>query len=302
MAVVSNTFDGEPGVVIGDGELEATFLPGLGMLGASLRHRGAELLVLPHGTLGYREGHQAGLPLLAPWANRLDGRAYRVGDIAVDLAGVVLGTDDNGLPIHGTLTAATGWRVTSAGTDRLAAELDYDTPELLAAFPFPHRLRIDAMVADDTLTVSTTIAPTDDRAVPVSFGWHPYLRLPSSERSTWALHLPACAYVELDGRGLPTGRSLPVPASRDAIGERVFDDLFQLGDDHELAISDGHLRLGVRCAAGYPFAQVFAPPGADFVCLEPMTAPTNALVDGGYPLVEPGGSFTARFSLAVVRL
>ena len=28
-----------------------------------------------------------------------------------------------------------------------------------------------------------------------------------------------------------------------------------------------------------------------------MTAPVNALVDGGYPLVSPGESFTARFEL-----
>jgi hypothetical protein len=28
-----------------------------------------------------------------------------------------------------------------------------------------------------------------------------------------------------------------------------------------------------------------------------MTAPVNALVDGGYPLVPPGESFTARFAL-----
>jgi aldose 1-epimerase len=42
---------------------------------------------------------------------------------------------------------------------------------------------------------------------------------------------------------------------------------------------------------------VFAPPNSDFVCIEPMTAPVNALVDGGYDLVSPGESFTARFAL-----
>jgi hypothetical protein len=32
--------------------------------------------------------------------------------------------------------------------------------------------------------------------------------------------------------------------------------------------------------AGYPFAQVFAPPTEDVVCFEPMTAPVNALATG----------------------
>jgi galactose mutarotase-like enzyme len=44
---------------------------------------------------------------------------------------------------------------------------------------------------------------------------------------------------------------------------------------------------------------VFAPPGGEFVCLEPMTVSTNALGAGTCPLVEPGGAFTAGFGLRV---
>ena len=47
-------------------------------------------------------------------------------------------------------------------------------------------------------------------------------------------------------------------------------------------------------------AQVFAPPGQEFICFEPMTAPTNALVDGrGLQLVAPGAEYRAAFSIAV---
>jgi galactose mutarotase-like enzyme len=55
----------------------------------------------------------------------------------------------------------------------------------------------------------------------------------------------------------------------------------------------------VNFESGYPFAQVFAPPGKQFACLEPMTAPVNALVDGGCSTVAPGESFSARFSISV---
>jgi aldose 1-epimerase len=59
-------------------------------------------------------------------------------------------------------------------------------------------------------------------------------------------------------------------------------------------------RLTVTFLAGYPFAQVFAPPASDFVCFEPMTAPTNALRSGvGLRLVEAGNAFAAAFSIAV---
>jgi galactose mutarotase-like enzyme len=44
---------------------------------------------------------------------------------------------------------------------------------------------------------------------------------------------------------------------------------------------------------------VFAPPGTEFVCLEPMTGPTAALAAGTTPLVQPGASFAARFTVRV---
>src|SRR4029450_6388230 len=97
------------GVTISSGPLDATFLPQLGMLGSSLRHRGEDLLALPGGLDGYRRGNVAGLPLLAPWANRLGARRYEVDGVLVDLEGLVLHTDEQGLPIHGPRSAQPGW-------------------------------------------------------------------------------------------------------------------------------------------------------------------------------------------------
>ena len=80
------SLDGEPSVTLAAGDLEATFLPGLGLLGTSLRHRGQELLALPGGVAGYRDRHVTGLPLLAPWANRLPEWRYRAaGPLPVPL-------------------------------------------------------------------------------------------------------------------------------------------------------------------------------------------------------------------------
>jgi len=281
------------------GELRASFLPELGMLGRSFRRGDDDFVALPGGVATYRDGHQTGLPLLAPWANRLDGWHYRVGGVDVDLAGLPLHTDENGLPMHGTMTAASGWEVVEQGAARLRARFDYGTrPDLLRAFPFPHLMEIDAALADDELGIATTLRPTSDRTVPVAFGWHPFLRLPAGDRSGWRLRLPARDHLALDARGIPSGTSTPEPAETAPVGQRTFDDLYALGDDRELAIESGDHRLGVRYDDGYPYAQVFAPPDADFVCLEPMTAITNSLGQGTCPLVAPGESFTARFVLS----
>jgi hypothetical protein len=58
------------------GDLEAVFLPGYGMLGASLRHRHIEILRRVQDLeVAAAKGSTAGIPLLHPWANRLAGPA-----------------------------------------------------------------------------------------------------------------------------------------------------------------------------------------------------------------------------------
>ena len=298
------TWRGVAGLTLAAGDLEATFLPELGMLGASLRHRGEELLALPGGLAGYRRGDVTGLPLLAPWANRLASRRYRVDGVTVDLAGVELSTDGNGLPIHGTMTALGGWRLASVQAEptvaRLRATFDYGArPELLAAFPFPHELTVEACVEHARLTVTTSLRATGPRRVPVSFGWHPYLRIPGAPRRTWRVGLPEREHLSLDPQGLPTGTAKAEAAEDEPVGGRTFDDLYALGADRRMALEANGRRVVVAFEEGYQYAQVFAPPGRGFVCLEPMTAPVNGLGAGGCPLVRPGETFTARFSIAV---
>jgi len=289
---------GTAAITLAAPDLEATFLPDLGMLGASLRHRGDELLVLPKGLVSYRAGHQAGLPLLAPWANRLGGRRYEIDGVAVDLSGLALSTDDNGLPIHGTMTAQPGWEIQRLEPGVLSVRFDYGTrTDLLAAFPFPHELVVVASVGGGSLSLTTTLRPTADRAVPIAFGWHPYLRIPGVPRRSWRLQLPACHHIELDGRGLPTGRSTEQPAEALPLGARTFDDLYALTNDREIALEGGGRRVAVSYAEGYPYAQLFVPPRRSFACVEAMAAATNCLGIGACPLVQPGDVHTSRFAI-----
>jgi galactose mutarotase-like enzyme len=214
--------------------------------------------------------------------------------------------EEHGLPIHGLLSGAPHWRVRSTGAEdgraRLSAALAFDAhDELLAAFPFPHELTLDATLDDGGLTIATTVAATGDVAVPIAFGFHPYLRLPGVDRRTWTLALPARRYLFADARGIPTGDDEDEPAATLRLGARRFDDGFHgIADGAQFAVAGGGRRIAVAFLRGYPAAQVFSPPGAPFVCFEPMTAPANALRSGqGLRHVAPGDSFTAVFRIAV---
>ena len=286
------------------GDLAAVFLPQRGMLGASLRHRGEELLRRVQDLdAAAAKGSTAGIPLLHPWANRLAGPSYRAGgrQVTLDRASPLLHFDQQGLPMHGVPWSLLAWTVTAAGPDRLAARLDWTGPGRLAVFPFPHHLELAARLDPGGLTLDTMLVAGPEAPVPVSFGFHPYIGLPGLPRAEWRLDLPAMRRLRLDPRGIPTGEDEPYDGFAGVLGERRFDDGFALlGGQAAFALSGGGRRIVVELIEGYPYAQIFAPAPDALVALEPMTAPTNALASGrGLRLVAPGGRFRAAFRIGV---
>src|SRR6188768_509004 len=198
------------------GGIEAIFVPEAGMVCCSLRHRGEELLGQRGGLARYVDsGSTMGIPFLHPWANRLGRSRFELAGREVDLeldGGLHLKRDGEGLPMHGLLTAAPGWGVERhlelEGEEDggvLAASFDFGAyPRLVEAFPFPHRVEIEATLAGAVLRIVTTVRVGAAR-LPVAFGFHPYLQLPGVERSEWEIEAPVRERLELDERMLPTG-------------------------------------------------------------------------------------------------
>ena len=280
----------------------ARFIPEAGMIGTSLTDDGVELLGQRRGLGAYVEaGKTMGIPILYPWANRLGGDIYTAEGATVRLRPGENGVraDPNGLPIHGTMAAYPRWRVTAEMGNELSAEVDFGAdPGLLAGFPYPHVLAVSVRLAERTLTVSTTVTATGSTAVPLCFGFHPYLHLPGVARGEWTIETPPLRHLGLDRQGLPTGASRAQPATCEPLGAKAFDDAYdQVPDGAVFAVSGGGRRLETHFERGYPVAQIFAPPGEDVVCFEPMTAPTDALRRGGYRCARPGEPAGAVFSI-----
>ncbi len=310
-----------------DFALEAAFVPGAGMLCCSLGHRGHELLAQNAGVAAYAEhGKTMGIPLLYPWANRLAGFDYtaagRTVHVPHDPSRVRL--DAGGLPIHGVVGGRLAWEVSDAGDQApgaLAATLSWSDaqPELFEVFPFRHELRYEARLGGGRLEIEVGVHACGEDAVPLAFGFHPYLVpaggaspvgvAPSSgaapeagsAREHWLVELPAMRALELDAAQIPVGPGRELVEERFELGDRVLDDGFDsVAEPAGFSVDGGGRRIEVTFACGYPCAQVFAPAGGQFICFEPMTAPANALRSGdGLRLLAPGETFTASFSIAV---
>src|ERR1044071_8654531 len=190
------------------GDLEAVFLPDHGMLGASLRHKGVEILrrVEDLEAAAVRRS-SVGIPLLYPWANRLAEPRYRVlgQEVVLDESSPLLHFDENGLPMHGVPWPLLRWGVSEKRQDFLAAQLDWFSSDLLALFPFRHSVELAVTLRTHGLTLETTVVASSEGSVPVSFGFHPYFGFAEPSRAKWHLELPAMQRLLLDTRGIPTG-------------------------------------------------------------------------------------------------
>ena len=288
------------------GDLRAVFLPDHGMLGASLRHKGLEILRrVDDLESAAAKGSSVGIPLLHPWANRLAEPRYRVlgKEIVLDVSSPLLHLDEHRLPMHGVPWSLLPWAVTEARPDFVAAQLEWSSSNLLAVFPFRHRVELAATLRPDGLTLETTLVASSEGPVPVSFGFHPYFGLPELPRAHWRLELPAMRKLAIDRHGIPTGDEEPFAGFNAELSESSFDDGFALIEEQTtFSVIGATCRVSVELLDGYRYAQVFAPKDKDYIALEPMTAPTSALISNrGLRFVPPGERFRATFRIRVDR-
>ena len=296
-----------------DADSRVSISPEFGNNAFEFRHRGHNYIWQPPDGFQSFYGKRAlfGVPLLSPWANRIDQDSYWVNDAQFTLNRKLgnIRDDQNHKPIHG-LMIYQSWQV-----DRLTADTNSaclrcsfrftSKPHLMAQFPFAHRLEMTHTLRDGRLHVRLRLENECEELFPVAIGFHPYYALPGS-REDWSVQIPAQKHVELSSANIPTGQTTPSPYSgyvplRAAQLDDVFTDLTRREGwaVFRAKSNTGSLELGL--GQKYPVAIVYSPRGSSFVCFEPMAALTNAFNlahAGQYPElqhVEPGSSWEEEF-------
>lgn len=270
-----------------------------------------------------------GIPLLFPWANRLQSWHTITSSGAHEIpmeARRRIWTDGNGLPLHGTMLKR-AWqpfemqraeradtlhgRRPGNGSDQAILRFQPDDLDL-RVFPLEYHLQLEVTLSETASATTLEVAliiENGERPLPLAAGFHPYFRLDALCHSTDELRLefPLAAHMETDERLIPTGQL--VDAEQFWPGKprrwRALDDGFLLVNEpeHVFALTGPGGSLRLRWGPEFPVAVLYAP-GPDFICVEPMTAPTNGWHRphvGGWKLrwLEPGERCRLGFALEV---
>ena len=178
-----------------------------------------------------------GIPLLAPFANRLDEPAFYANGKKYNFD-LELGNVRGPIPIHGYLSNAKEWKLVEAKADGNSAwvtnRLDfYRNPQWMQQFPFAHTLEMTYRLADGVLEVRTKIENLSVEPMPVAIGFHPYFQLTDSTREDWVLSIAARTQWLLADNKIPTGETEPADKflpNRKAVPLKDFDLDHVFGD------------------------------------------------------------------------
>ncbi|WP_165799495.1 aldose 1-epimerase [Sphingomonas oleivorans] len=231
---------------------------------------------------------------LVPFANRVADARFTFDGERIEIE-----PDREAPPhaLHGHGWRA-AWQVETAAEDRAVLRLDHKG----GGWPWDYSARQILSLLPGGLNVVLEVTNRSARPMPLGLGLHPYFpagattRIAAAARSIWLNDARGVADVVQEANPF-AGDGADVP-----IGALLGLDNFFDGPVNGILISSDASRIAVTSGEARGF-HLYAPPGEDYVCLEPVTHVPNSFNDErqpGHQIVDPGA--TATIGMSIVRL
>jgi galactose mutarotase-like enzyme len=227
------------------GRVSARVAPAHGAIVTGVTVGGRELLFMDRSTLtDPAKSVRGGIPLLFPFAGRLDGDRL-----------VHAGTT---MKQHG-FARNKPWQVAERRAEVLHLALE-DDAETRAAYP--HAFRVDYVITllPAGIELELRIHNRGTTPMPVAPGWHPYFPCPSAAKP----RVRPNDVPQLDAGRFTPDAEFDFGVTAPAAGRATFDI-------PELGV------LSLGFAPELRFLQCWGLPGRDFICLEPFLGPNNTI-------------------------
>ncbi len=273
------------------GGVEVSIAPSIGNRAYELKVHGKNLLYTPGDLAAIKRSSGInGIPFLAPWGNRMAGGGFWAnGKHYLFNTGLHnLNANAGGVAIHGMLTASPLWEVVELKADKNSAHVTsrlqfWKHPDLMANWPFAQEYVITYTLSGSGLEVNASVKNLSAEPEPVAIAFHPYFQIPGVPRAECRAHIPARKHVETDSGLVATGE-LSDSKLPDQVGlkDHTFDDGYtDLITDKTgaatFSVESATQKIEVVYGPKYKVAVVYAPPGQNFICFEPMSAITNGV-------------------------
>ena len=191
------------------------------------------------------------------------------------------------------------WEVVEQSTEsssKLTISLK-SNDETLAVYPFEFQVKFVYELEGKTLKIHQEYINQSDKEMPLSFGFHPYFLVPDKEKLS--LDIPASTYQAKDSTEVVSYKG-----SFDFNEDEIDVALKPLnGSSASITDSSRSLKINLKWSEDFSTIVFWTVKGKDFVCLEPWSAPRNALNTAeNLTELQPGASCEALVEIDVTSL
>jgi galactose mutarotase-like enzyme len=261
-----------------DGVARAEVVPERGAIVSRFDVDGTPILYLDEATLADpTKNVRGGVPFLFPTAGRLEGDRYQGREMKQH------GFARN-LPFTVERHDARAVTLSLAASD-----------ETRARFPFEFRIELTISVSGRELRIAQRYQNLGAERMPLHVGFHPYFFVPEAEKPHVAVDTHATrAFDNVQKRDVPF-------AGFDFTRPEVDLHLADQGGSRSALRRPGAATVEIEGSAEFGHWVIWAIAGKDFICVEPWSAPRNALNSGEQLLwVEPAGERSLTLAIRAV--
>jgi galactose mutarotase-like enzyme len=236
--------------------------PSRGAIATRFRAGDHELFYMDESTLRDRTKNvRGGNPVLFPTPGKLDGDHWSYGGHA------------GALKQHG-FARTEAWRVSKVATAGAAeVHLELSSNDVTrAGYPWDFRVTMTYALRGARLRIDHRVENRSAEAMPFGFGFHPYFAIGDKARARISTRATR-AYDNVQKRDVPfTGFDL----TQKEVDLHLLDH-----GSHESVLDRGDgTKIAIRASEDYVRWVIWTLEGKGFVCVEPWTAPGNALNTG----------------------
>lgn len=262
-------------IELSDGAGRAEVVPERGAIVSRFDVDGAPLLYLDRATLDDpTKNVRGGVPFLFPTAGRLAHDRY--GERPMKQHGFA-----RNLPFTVEQRDARALTLALAANDVTRAQ-----------FPFEFRVELTITLSGRALRIDQRYENRGSQPMPLHVGFHPYFYVPAAAKTEVAIATAATrAFDNVLGRDVPfSGFDFTQP--------EVDLHLYDHGSSRSALSRPGAPTIDIEGSPEFGHWVVWSLAGKDFVCVEPWTAPANALNSGdGLLWIAPGAARSLSLTL-----
>ncbi len=188
------------------------------------------------------------------------------------------------------------WEVIEQSTEsgcRITLSLK-SNDETLEMYPFEFEVKFIYELVGKTLKIHQEYINQSDKVMPLSFGFHPYFLV--KDKKQLSLDIPASSYQVKD-----TKEIIPYDGSFDFDEEEIDVALKPLkASSASITDPSRSLKINLRWSDEYSTIVFWTLKDKDYICLEPWSAPRNAISTGENLIeLQPGATCEAMVEIDV---